>query len=474
MTTAPSTPTLSLELKALIMQRNVLTSRSKSRVLKSLDQHINEDKASRQAELKAKAIEEIFSSEASYLNTLEIAMKFFKTPVLESNLKIPEGLKTLFDNLESLYNVNGELLNELKKHGEDVAKAFITVAPFFKLYSVYAYDYRQGIAVLQEIPKTNCKLDALIKRQESRPEVGMKLGSLLIAPIQRVPRYRLLLKELISHTPPSSSQYANILEAIRLIETATEHINSLVCEQENMQRIIELQKSLCGGRPTLVHPGRRLIKEGVLMKVSKKGKKAQPRYFVLMSDVLMYCKMTGVPLGEPNSLRCSCVVPLRKCAVKHVLSDKVFSVTCLSLSLILFSDEPYISDSWVTALNQTIDQEEQGRLTLHRRGSSRQPLRKKELNVLTETLTPRKRKQQQEDIDDICLPFHSPWKRNKMASHLPSIQPTSSLAEVHSKRPGYLSSIKKAISNFGQSIQKYWIPIYTGRETQTDRRITHN
>lgn len=58
-------------------------------------------------------------------------------------------------------------------------------------------------------------------------------------------------------------------EAIRLVETATEHINSLVSEQENMQRIIELQKSLCGGRPILVYPGRRLIKEGILMKVSR-------------------------------------------------------------------------------------------------------------------------------------------------------------------------------------------------------------
>ncbi|CAB0004480.1 unnamed protein product, partial [Nesidiocoris tenuis] len=257
-----------------------------------------------------------------------------------------------------------------------------------------------------DLPKSNPKLDSLIKRQETRPEVGTKLGSLLISPIQRVPRYRLLLKELISYASPSSPEYDNILEAIRLVETATEHINSLVSEQENMQRIIELQKSLCGGRPILVYPGRRLIKEGILMKVSKKCKKPQPRYFVLMSDVLMYCKMTGVPLGEPNSLRCSCVLPLRKCSVKQVLSDKVFNVSCLPLSLNLYSDEPYTSDGWIAALNQTIEQ---------------------------------------------------------FASEMGHQQP---------RRAGYLSSIKKAISNFGQSIQKYWVPIYTGRET-ADRRITN-
>ncbi|XP_014261689.1 FYVE, RhoGEF and PH domain-containing protein 4-like [Cimex lectularius] len=468
----PSTPSLSSELKALIEQRNVLTGRTKSRVINDLNKQIQQEYENKQAGLKAKAVEEIFTSEVSYLNQLETAMKYFKRPLLESNLKMPETLKNMFDNLESLYNVNGELLNELKKHGENVSQAFITVAPFFKLYSVYAYDYRQSLATLQELPKVNPKLDAFIKRQEERPEVSMKLASLLIAPIQRIPRYRLLLKELLSHTPNTNPQYNVIIEAIKNVETSTEHINSLVYEHENMQRIIELQKSLCGGRPTLVYPGRKLLKEGILMKVSKKGRKAQKRYFVLMSDVIMYSKMTGAPLGEPNSLRCSCVLPLRKCVVQHVLSDKVFNITCHTFSLVLYSDEPYASEAWVTSIQQAIQQEQQDRQTLSKRVSARQVLRKKELNIMTDTLTPRKRKQRQEDIDDISLPFHSPWKRNKLTSSS-SVDVTQNVQNENGiKRPGYLSSIKKALSNFGQSIQKYWLPIYTGREN-IDRRLTN-
>uniref|UniRef100_A0A023F0M9 Putative rho/rac guanine nucleotide exchange factor/faciogenital dysplasia protein 3 n=1 Tax=Triatoma infestans TaxID=30076 RepID=A0A023F0M9_TRIIF len=472
--TAPSTPSLSSELRALIEQRNVLTTRSKSRVIRDLTRQIQQDNLQKEVKLKAKAVEEIFTSEVSYLNQLEIAMKYFKDPLLKSNLKLPDALKVMLVNLESVYNVNGELLNELRRHGEDVASAFITVAPFFKLYSVYAYDYRHGIIALQELSKTNSKLDAFIKKQETRPEVNSKLCALLIAPIQRIPRYRLLLKELLSHTPTSHPHHASIMEAIRKVEASTEHINSLVYEQENMQRIVELQKSLCGSKPVLVHPGRKLIKEGILQKVSKKSNKPCPRYVVLLSDILMYCKMTGVPLGDQNSLRCSCVLPLRRCTVQQ--GNRIFSVTCQTLTIVLYSDqESCTTESWFEAINSAIMQDAQHRQTLNRRGSSRQVLKKKDLNFMSDALTPRKRKQLQEDTDDVCAPFHSPWKRNKITSSCASSTGSSSTSpsqeNLPPKRQGYISSIKKAISNFGHSLQKYWFPIYTGREN-SGRHIT--
>jgi hypothetical protein len=56
---------------------------------------------------------------------------------------------TLFGHVETLYNVNGALFDELKRNHENIAASFLKLAPFFKLYSVYAYDYKHAIAVLQ-------------------------------------------------------------------------------------------------------------------------------------------------------------------------------------------------------------------------------------------------------------------------------------------------------------------------------------
>ncbi|XP_014294343.1 FYVE, RhoGEF and PH domain-containing protein 3 [Halyomorpha halys] len=469
MNTLPSTPTLSSELKLLIEERNVLTTRTKLKVVNALDNQIRLDQQSKKQQLKAKAIEEIFTSEMSYLNQLEIAMKYFKKPLLESKLPLPDSLTHLFENLESVYNVNGELLNQLRLHGEDVAGAFIKVAPFFKLYSVYAYQYRHGLSALQELPKCNCKLDALIKKQETRPEVGAKLGSILIAPIQRIPRYRLLLKELLNYTPKTHAHHSSIRDAIREVEKATEHINALVSDQENMERIIELQKSFVSGDPILICPGRKLIKEGSLMKISKKGKRPRQIYLILMSDVIVCCKMTGALFGEANSLRCSCILPLNRCLIHP--GAKNFQIICNPVTLTLFSEQPYTMETWITIIKQAILKEQQNQETLKRKGSLRH-FRIKDINSLSSSVVPKKRKQLEDNYE--VSDCHSPNKKNKLSAGCSSnLDSSSENDENERKQLSYFSSVKKAISNFGHSLNKYWFPLYVRRNSNMDKKITN-
>lgn len=70
-------------------------------------------------------------------------------PMIEKRIINHSSYVTLFGNIETIYNVNGELLRELKQDPDNVARAFYKLAPFFKLYSVYAYDYKQALILLQ-------------------------------------------------------------------------------------------------------------------------------------------------------------------------------------------------------------------------------------------------------------------------------------------------------------------------------------
>lgn len=63
-------------------------------------------------------------------------------------------LSSLSENIKTLYNVSGELIKELKQDSENIAGAFHKLAPFFKLYSVYAYDYEQILSLLQVLVNT--------------------------------------------------------------------------------------------------------------------------------------------------------------------------------------------------------------------------------------------------------------------------------------------------------------------------------
>lgn len=60
-------------------------------------------------------------------------------------------LVTLLENIKTLYNVSGELVAGIKNNPDNITEVFHKLAPFFKLYSIYAYDYTQVLNLLQVI-----------------------------------------------------------------------------------------------------------------------------------------------------------------------------------------------------------------------------------------------------------------------------------------------------------------------------------
>ncbi|XP_003427547.1 FYVE, RhoGEF and PH domain-containing protein 3 [Nasonia vitripennis] len=365
----PKATSLSAELKEIIDQRNMLTTRTRMKVLKALDEIHQQNQTQREESLRAQTIQEILSSEVKYLRQLEIIMQFFMKPIQEKQLLNHNAYTTLFENIETLYNVNGELLKELKQNPENVAQAFCKLGPFFKLYSVYAYNYKRALVLLQEIQQNDPATREFISNQETRPEVSNKLSSLLIAPIQRVPRYKLLLQEVLRHTAPRQKDYNDLQASLVEIEKVARHINSLVAEYEDTQKLLELQKHI-SGPINLVKPGRKLIQQGPLMRVSRNGNTSFRRHFVLLSDTLLYCK------GSPDdSLTVCCILPLNKCKIERVLSNGLFKVVCMQETLLLYAENGD-SEAWIEVLQEAVKKYIECRQTLRKDSSSRVPMRK--------------------------------------------------------------------------------------------------
>jgi len=94
----------------------------------------------------------------------------------------------------------------------------------------------------------------------------------------------------------------------------------------------------------------------IMLQVSPHSRKSHSRYFILFSDMLMYCKMRCCPLTEPNSLRCCCILPLKKCSVDEILSKGMFKITCQNEVLILCSATAEEGDAWISALRKAVRQ----------------------------------------------------------------------------------------------------------------------
>ncbi|KAG5891002.1 hypothetical protein JTB14_022581 [Gonioctena quinquepunctata] len=214
----------------------------------------------------------------------------------------------------------------------------------------------------------NPQFAKFLENQESRPEVQNKLSALLITPIQRVPRYRLLLTQLHQLTKPSEKDYESLTECLEKIDDAADHINKIVEDQENMQRLLELQRFLKSGEPIIIKPGRTLIKEGILIKMATK--KAPKRK---IKDEL-----------KVNSLKCLSIFPLSKCRVVEVLDKGCMRLICQEEELILYHDQFSETKIWIEKIVSCIECQLNDRKTLRKDSSSRRPVKRKDLHEYNE------------------------------------------------------------------------------------------
>uniref|UniRef100_T1JE05 DH domain-containing protein n=1 Tax=Strigamia maritima TaxID=126957 RepID=T1JE05_STRMM len=318
----------------------------------------------KRAKFKHKILEEILNSEENYVRNLKLLTQYFVDPISQNSILNPKEIKTIFGEVRAILRTNEEFLRQLKAE-TDISSAFLKLLPYFKLYSSYSISYEAANIFIQNLLKTRPKFAEFINCQQTRPEVQTSLSSLLIQPIQRIPRYKLLLQELLKIT----DQNDNIKTALAQIETITKEINNQLRVGDIMRRMLAIQKMLVNDQPKIIVPGRHLIKEGSLQKISS-SKRFLTRQFFLFNDMLMYCKQQKIAKNGRLWI-CRCVLPVRHCRVSPVGGDGnrqrfYFKVTCFDVELNLFSENYCNAKLWMDAISKTAMQFVENRKTLRK------------------------------------------------------------------------------------------------------------
>lgn len=159
------------------------------------------------------------------------------------------------------------------------------------------------------------------------PESGnLTLQHHMLTPIQRVPRYEMLLRDYLRRLPEDSADRSqtestcNVLdfhfyalmfqllhiqlnssmikilckrcnfffaEALHLVSTAANHANEAMKKIDQFKQLLEIQESL-GGAVDLVSPTRALIKEGKMVKISARSGDHQERYLFLVCAFFIF------------------------------------------------------------------------------------------------------------------------------------------------------------------------------------------
>jgi hypothetical protein len=226
--------------------------------------YVQKDPALKDARLRIATINEIIATERSFVSLLNKCVKKYMEPLSSKKLLDEQQIAIIFSNMEQIKAANETLLAGMEDGTMTMGQLFKRMGPFFKIYSEYVKNFDQSSALLDELALKNKKIARFLETTSDNPDVGMALASFLILPVQRIPRYKLLLSELIKRTPEDHIDYANLTAAEKEVAKVANEVNEKKRKDEADNAIIALQSVLSSRINDILRPHRSFVSKGVL------------------------------------------------------------------------------------------------------------------------------------------------------------------------------------------------------------------
>ncbi|KAH3764347.1 Guanine exchange factor for Rac 30 [Pelomyxa schiedti] len=262
-------------------------------------------------EAKAKQVEsvtaEIVSSEDSYLKGIDTLINVFIKPMPEELVSM-QARKTISSSIEPIKLYNTLFYKKLTAAVAADPKqpllgpVFLEISNFLKVYTMYVQNYENAVAQVIELSK-NPDFALWLENATKNPELkGLDIFAFLILPVQRIPRYVMLLQVLVKNSDPSRPDFKKLQEALDRMKTVATGINEKKREVESRFKVQQIEKMLQGkfidpnpahAQKSLTQPTRRWVHQGnVLIRGENSGDKAAaPRLLILFNDLLMATKV---------------------------------------------------------------------------------------------------------------------------------------------------------------------------------------
>jgi hypothetical protein len=258
----------------------------------------NEDSLSKTKRMRKLIAEELLNTEETYVTNLQIILDAYLIPLYSFLLKSP------FFTIKIILGVNQELLTILRNRIHNwsfqtqIGGAMVMLAPYLKMYSTYARRYEEALSEVHKLlSDPQSKFSKAFFKCSEEAASQLTFESLVIQPIQRIPRYvkfigqyfilskhfisfsfiflfiifnyenentnsqshkltfthscihiftlshtrndryNLLLRDLLMYTPEDHPDYESVKRALAMLEEVTVSINEHVRQEEKVREI---------------------------------------------------------------------------------------------------------------------------------------------------------------------------------------------------------------------------------------------
>ncbi|KAM6461560.1 kalirin isoform 3-T3 [Liasis olivaceus] len=206
--------------------------------LRDASHEANEEKR-KSARKKEFIMAELLQTEKAYVRDLHECLETYLWEMTSGVEEIPPGILNkehiIFGNIQEIYDFHNNIfLKELEKYEqlpEDVGHCFVTWADKFQMYVTYCKNKPDSSQLILEHAGT------FFEEIQQRHGLANSISSYLIKPVQRITKYQLLLKELLTCCEEGKGELKDGLEVMLSVPKKANdamHVSMLEGFDENL------------------------------------------------------------------------------------------------------------------------------------------------------------------------------------------------------------------------------------------------
>ncbi|KAJ1730947.1 hypothetical protein LPJ61_002769 [Coemansia biformis] len=201
---------------------------------------------------RMKILSELLVTEVTYVDTLKNVVGVFLNPMREAKVLSESELREIFSNIEVILAFHNDhflpaITHAISQPTMAVGSVFLSHSAHFRLYSTYANNHGAGTRSLSAVMSRRAVSSFIQRARRDVTQLGqVSLDGHLLTPVQRLPRYRMLLTDLLSNTLPAHPDHELLFSAAKELDKVIHEVNEKKRAFEQHSLLRRLQERIVG------------------------------------------------------------------------------------------------------------------------------------------------------------------------------------------------------------------------------------
>ncbi|KAL0962649.1 hypothetical protein UPYG_G00343260 [Umbra pygmaea] len=313
-----------------------------------------------------KIANELLQTERAYVARLHLLDQVFRT-----RLEVEAGMgsfpitvvRNIFSNITSIHTFHRQfLLPDLETRMDQwsvtprLGDVMHQHAPFLRMYAEYVMSFDHAMELLQVWTERSTPFRNIVQEIQSQQACGsLTLQHHMLEPVQRVPRYEMLLRDYLRRLPDHDLDRSQAEKSLQVISMAATHCNTSIRKSANLKKMLEICEML-GEEDEIMNPSIEFIKEGRILKLAARNASSMERRMFLFNKMLLCCTPRFSLAGQRFTVRTRISVEgmTVQCTTNEVYLH-TFQVSGKEKTLELQASSEQDMKDWIKAFQDTID-----------------------------------------------------------------------------------------------------------------------